>query len=72
MLLMGRSECYSDAVSGLPDQSAAFFCAAVKQLKPWRKLDTAVHLQAGAACGVIDYRAINDRRLRADDNLGNT
>jgi hypothetical protein len=72
MLLVERSECYSNAVSGLPDEPAALFCAAVKQLKPRRKRYSAINLQTGAASGVIDYYAINNGRLRADDDFGDT
>jgi hypothetical protein len=72
MLLVERSECYSYAVSGLPDQPAALFCAAMKQLKPRRKRDTAIHLQTRSASGVIDYCAINNRSLRTDDDFGDT
>jgi len=70
MLLVERSECYSDAMSGLPDEPATLFCAAVKQLKPRRKRDSAINLQTGTASGVINYCTINNGGLRADDDLG--
>ena len=58
------SEHDADPQAARPDRPAALPGRAVEHLEALRKIDILLQLQAGAAGGIIDKNAINDRGFR--------
>lgn len=64
------SERDADSQAALPDQPAAFPGGTVKHLETLRQIGIFLQLQARTAGRIIDQRAIDDGRMRPDENLG--
>jgi hypothetical protein len=63
-------KCHSQASSGAPDDTALFSGAAKQQFESTGQCDLPANLQACAAWRIIHNPAIDDRRLRTEDQFG--